>query len=68
MSKEKALFLKRLDSFVVAMEDLMEAWEQLDADDMAETDGGKYPFQLAFDELYYQVAEWSDDLYENLTV
>lgn len=59
-------FLEKLDSFVVAMEDLMEAWEQLDADSMSQTDGGKYPFQLAFDELYYQVAEWGNDLHEKL--
>lgn len=68
MSK-KEKFLRNLSEFVESMDRLVESWEQLEEEDFEKTfDDGKYPFQLSFDELYYEVCEWRDDLNEKLTV
>jgi hypothetical protein len=66
MSK-KEKFLRNLSEFVEAMDRLVESWEQIDADDFDKTWSDKYPFRLSFDELYYEVCAWRDDINEKLT-
>lgn len=66
--EKKQEFLASLSAFVESMDRLVEAWEQLDEEDIDKTwDDGKYPFRLSFDEMYYEVCEWRDDLNEKLT-
>ena len=57
-------FLRYLDAFYNASVALSMAWDKLDEEANALTDGGKYPFLESFDELTFLVADWVDDLEE----
>lgn len=41
---------------------LLRTWEELDEKARKETDGGKYPFGMSFDEMLAEMNEWVADI------
>lgn len=63
--KAKRDFIRASDRLKDSWYDLLEAWSGLDRAsrvDYANALSRKYPFHMSFDELFHDVALWSEDV------
>lgn len=56
---EKEVFKEKMIAFKKAFGELSEAWMKLDIEDAEKVDT-RYPFQMSFDDMYYEVVDWVD--------
>lgn len=55
-------YISSLKNMISASSKVLRTWEELDSKARKETDGGKYPFGMSFDELLAEMYEWVVDI------